>query len=52
MLVIATVGLKPYATTRESNETDDDCAFFPAPVDSLDTERSVDVCYSCAEVNV
>jgi len=51
MLTMATVGLKPCATTEESSETDGGCAFCPAPVDGFDAERGVPVCYSCAEVD-
>jgi len=49
MLEMATAGLKPCATTRESCETDGGCAFCPAPADGFDAARGVPVCYSCAE---
>jgi hypothetical protein len=50
MLMMATAGLKPCATSSESSETTNDgCAFCPAPADSFDAERGVPVCYACAE---
>lgn len=38
MLTMATAGLKPYATTGESTETDGGCAFCPAPAHGFDAE--------------
>jgi len=49
MLTMATAGLKPCATTGESSETNGVCAICPAPADGFDAERSVPVCYACAE---
>jgi hypothetical protein len=48
MLMMATAGLKPCATTDEPSEnTDDGCAFCPAPADGFDAERGVAVCRDC-----
>ena len=50
MLVIATVGLKPFETTDESSKyTGGTCALWPAPADGFDAKRGVTVCRNCAE---
>lgn len=52
MLMMATVGFKPYETTDEPNkDTDDTCTLCPAQADGFDAERGVPVCLDCAEGN-
>ena len=53
MLMMASAGHKPSATTDESSENmDRSCAIYPAPTDDFDAELGVAVCHNCAESDV
>jgi len=49
MLMMATAGLKPCATTDEPSGNTGGCASCSAPADGFDAERGVAVCRDCAE---